>query len=199
MTNKPIEVGVTGGIGSGKSTVCNIFRLLGVPIYEADLRAKALMISNTDLREAIIANFGKESYLKNGNINRAYMSEVVFSDESKTNLINSLVHPAVYDDYKKWVAHRNSHSYLVKEAALLFEAGSYKNLDKIIVVTAPVKKRIERILMRDHHRSEIQIQKIIDKQWPEEEKTRLAHFVIKNDNSHLLIPQVIKIHEKLLE
>lgn len=190
-------VGITGGIGSGKSTVAKIFTILGIPVYYADDRAKWLMGHDPKLKGAIIANFGEESYLSDGSLNRVFLANQVFNDAEKTTLINSLVHPAVREDFEHWVSQQNS-PYILKEAALLFETGSYKELDLVINVSSPLVIRMTRILLRDPHRTEAQIHAIIDKQLPDDHKNDLAHFIIKNADNKLLIPQVLKIHEKIL-
>jgi dephospho-CoA kinase len=196
--HKPFLVGITGGIGSGKSTVARIFSILGIPIYYADERAKWLMANDPELKKQILNNFGSESYSEEGVLNRAFLASKVFSDEEKVKIINALVHPAVGADFEKW-AHDQNSPYVLKEAALLFETGSYKDLDKVINVSSPIKIRISRVLMRDPHRNEKQVNDIIDKQLPDEEKNKLADFVIKNTDNKMLIPQVLEIHKQLLK
>ena len=193
---KPYLVGVTGGIGSGKSTVCRVFSILGIPVYAADDRAKWLMSNDPMLKKAISSEFGEKSYLKDGSLNRAFLAEEIFSDPEKVKKINSLVHPAVGEDFKNWT-NSQSAPYLIKEAALLFESGSAKELDCIINVSSPLKVRIARVLLRDPHRSEDQVNHIIDQQMPDEQKNELADYVIKNNDSKLIIPQVLEIHHKL--
>lgn len=195
--HKPFLVGITGGIGSGKSTVAQIFSILGIPIYYADDRAKWLMAHDPHLKEQIIAAFGQESYSAEGELNRSFLASHVFADEDKVKLINSLVHPAVRKDFEAWSAAQKS-PYVLKEAALLFETGSYQELDKVINVSAPLKLRMTRVLHRDPHRNEAQVNAIIDKQLPDEEKNNKADYVIKNTDNKLLIPQVLKIHRELL-
>lgn len=194
---KSITVGITGGIGSGKTTVTKIFSILGIPVYYADDRAKWLMANDDNLINEIKKKFGEESYFDSGDLNRKYLAEAVFADADKTRQINALVHPAVAKDFGDWVGQQSS-PYILKEAALLFETGSYKHLDKVINVSAPLKIRISRVLMRDSHRSEKQVNDIIDKQLPDEVKNGKSDFVIKNAENKLLIPQVLKIHESLL-
>ncbi|TDQ13745.1 dephospho-CoA kinase [Algoriphagus boseongensis] len=194
---RPIWVGITGGIGSGKSTVCKIFQILGIPVYSADDRAKWLMANDSHLKSQIAEEFGPESYLENGLVNRKFLAETVFSDQEKVKKINSLVHPAVGKDFLNWSKNQNS-PYILKEAALLFETGSAKELDFIINVSSPIKIRIARVLMRDPHRTEKQVNDIIDQQIPDEEKNELADFVIKNTDNKMLIPQVLEIHQKLM-
>ncbi|EAZ81489.1 dephospho-CoA kinase [Algoriphagus machipongonensis] len=193
---QPLLVGLTGGIGSGKSTVAKIFEILGIPVYYADDRAKWLMANQPDLVESIKKEFGTESYLKDGSVNRNYLSKEVFSDPEKVKIINSLVHPAVGIDFQEWASSQNT-PYVLKEAALIFETGNEKKLDHVINVSSPLKIRVMRILIRDPHRDEQQVNKIIDQQMPDETKNELADFVIKNVDNKLLIPQVLKVHETL--
>jgi dephospho-CoA kinase len=195
---RPLWIGITGGIGSGKSTVCRIFQLLGIPIYSADERAKWLMAHDPDLRADISQAFGSDSYLLDGTVNRTYLSEVVFSNPEKVQQINGLVHPAVGRDFKRWAQGQDT-PYLLKEAALLFETRAYKELDKVINVSSPLKIRVARILIRDPHRDEAQVNQIINQQLPDEEKNSLADYVIKNTDNKLLIPQVLAIHKKICE
>jgi len=196
-TDRPKLIGLTGGIGSGKTTVSKIFSILGIPIYYADDRAKWLMINSSNLIAEIKRNFGEDSYFEDGSLNRVYLGDKVFKSQEQTKLINSLVHPAVKSDFEHWASEQNA-PYVIKEAALLFETGSYQQLDKTIIVSSPIKIRIARILMRDPHRTEAQLNEIIDKQWPDEEKNKLADFVIKNADNKLLIPQVLDIHAQII-
>jgi dephospho-CoA kinase len=194
--SRPLWVGITGGIGSGKSTVCKLFEILGIPVYSADDRAKVLMAVDPTLKIQILEEFGKDSYLPNGSVNRNYLAEKVFSDPEKVKKINSFVHPAVGKDFKQW-AENQSAPYLLKEAALLFETGAAEELDQVINVSSPLKIRMARVLARDPHRKEAQVNQIIDQQLPDEQKNELADFVIKNTDNKLLIPQVLEIHKKL--
>ncbi len=194
---KPLLVGITGGIGSGKSTVAKIFSILGIPIYFADDRAKWLMANEPTLKKNIIEVCGEESYTDSGALNRVFLAAHVFGDEEKVKLINRLVHPAVKKDFETWSAVQQS-PYVLKEAALLFETGSYQELDKVINVSAPLKLRMMRVLLRDTHRNEKQVNAIIDKQLPDEEKNSKADYVIKNTENKLIIPQVLKINQDLL-
>lgn len=192
----PLRVGVTGGIGSGKSTVCTLFSLLGIPIYTADDRAKWLMSKNSELCLQITETFGNSAYTTTGELNRAFLAETVFSNPANLAKLNSLVHPAVQKDFADW-ASQQSAPYLIKEAALLFETGASKELDFTINVSSPLKIRMARILLRDPHRTEEQINQIINQQLPDEEKNKLASFVIKNTDNKLLLPQVLEIDKKL--
>ncbi len=195
--SRPLLVGITGGIGSGKSTVCKLFSLLGVPVYTADDRAKWLMNHDSPLKEKILAAFGSESYLSNGELNRAYLAASVFSNPEKVAALNALVHPAVRKDFMDWVSQKTA-PYLIKEAALLFETGAAKELDCVINVSSPLRVRMARVLLRDPQRTEEQVNQIIDQQLPDEEKNERADFSIKNTDNKLLLPQVITLHEQLL-
>lgn len=190
------QIGITGGIGAGKSLVCKVFRTLGIPIYEADLRARWLMENDALLHEQIIAHFGQESYTEKG-LNRPYIAQKVFHDKGQASLLDSIVHPAVGKDYQAW-ANTQHAPYLLNEAALLFEAGRYKTLDKVITVFAPIPVRIARVRKRDPQRTESEIQGIIQKQWADEQKMALSDFVIHNDEVQPLLPQILKVHEELI-
>jgi len=192
----PLQVGITGGIGSGKSLVCKIFGVLGVPVYDADYRAKNLMTTDGILIDQIKKEFGSLSYDEQGGLNREHLSAVVFNQPAMLTKLNAFVHPRVEVDYSQWVADHIKYKYVLKEAALLFEAGSYRKLDQIILVTAPQEIRIGRVLTRDKHRTREDIEKIIKNQLPESEKEMKADFVIRNDESELIVPQVLKLHER---
>lgn len=194
-----IQVGITGGIGSGKSTVCAIFERLGTPVYYTDIRAKQLMQDDAQLIAEIKKLFGSEAYHPDGELNRAYIANIVFDNEEKLLQLNGLVHPAVKKDYQSWasILANNGYPYCIKEAALLVETGSYKDLDKLIVVTAPLEDRISRVMARDQATREL-VMKRIAAQIPEEEKVSLADYVIVNDKVMDLMPSVTTIHTQLL-
>lgn len=195
---KPIQIGITGGIGAGKSVVCKIFTVLKVPVYDADSRAKAVMTTDGILVEAIKKEFGTLSFKVNGELNREYLSKEVFSDEEKLKKLNSLVHPRVALDYQAWLAKQTGVPYVVKEAALLFESGSFKMLQKVVVVSAPEELRIRRVLARDPQRNEKQVKSIIEKQLAEEVKRKQADYIIENDEKHSLIEQCLALHQQFL-
>jgi dephospho-CoA kinase len=194
--SQPLKVGITGGIGSGKSTVCQVFKILGVPVYSADDRAKWLMAHDQELKSKLSETFGPVTFLPDGTLNRAFLAKEVFSDPEKIKKINALVHPAVGQDFKSW-AEKQTAPYILKEAALLFETGASQELDKIINISSPLKIRMARVLMRDPHRDKDQINDIINQQLPDERKNELADFVIKNAENKLLIPQILEIHKQL--
>ena len=194
---KSKRIGITGGIGTGKTTACRIFESLGIPVYYADDRAKWLMSNDENLRTQIIENFGSESYLPDGSLHRAHLSKVVFSDPDLLQLLNSLVHPAVFSDGEAWHHAQKNVPYTLKEAALLIESGSSVALDALIVVTAPEPLRIARVMQRDSV-GEAAVRARIANQLPEEEKIKQAHFIIQNDGQQLLLPQVMAIHRQLL-
>ena len=193
--NKPLQVSITGGIGTGKSTVCKIFSALSIPIYEADVRSKILLENHIGLKQELINAFGEKAY-ENGKYNRSYLANIVFHDKEKNKIINDIVHPKIYEDYEIWLEEYKNVKYVLKESALLFESGGDKKTDRIIVVTAPKELRMKRVLKRDTFRTEEEIYAIMDKQIPDEEKVKHAHFIIINDEKQFLIPQVLKIHEE---
>jgi dephospho-CoA kinase len=194
-----LQVGITGGIGSGKSTVCRIFSILGIPVYDADTRAKWLYVHNLDLKNEIIQAFGAEAYTVAGQVNRSYLANRVFNNTQSVALLNKLVHPRVGADYQVWVKQQTDAPYVIKEAALLFESGSFQSLDKIITVFTPLPLRIQRISQRDKQRSVEEIQAIITKQMSEEEKIKRADYILYNDEQQLLTLRVLQLHQKFLE
>lgn len=194
----PLKVGITGGIGAGKSTVAKIFSILGAPVYYADDRAKWLMINNQKLKDALINQFGKDAFLAEGSLNRDFLAETVFANPEKISKINELVHPVVAQDFLEWTTTQTA-PYVLKEAALIFETNSHQSLDYVINVSSPLRIRMSRVLLRDTHRTSAQVNHIIDQQLLDEQKNELADFILKNTDNKLLIPQVILIHEKLIK
>lgn len=190
-----LRIGLTGGIGSGKSTVAHIFNVLGIPVYSADDASKRLMAEDQELKKNIINSFGKESYT-DGELNRKYLSDQVFNDSKKIELLNSLVHPATLKDAVQWMQKQNA-PYVIKEAALIFESGFNKLLDFVIGVKSPLSLRIKRVMERDNVTSD-QVEARIKLQIDEQEKINLCDFIIVNDEKQMLIPQVLLLHEKFL-
>ncbi len=191
-----LRIGITGGIGSGKSTVAKVFETLGIPVFYADEAAKELMNSDPILKEKIIHAFGKESY-KDEKLDRQYLATLVFNDPEKLNLLNSIVHPATIEDAEKWMQQQTS-PYSIKEAALIFESGAQKGLDHVIGVSAPEPLRILRTMNRDQI-TKAEVVARMNRQMDENVKMKLCDFIITNDEQELLIPQVIALHEKLLK
>jgi dephospho-CoA kinase len=190
-----LKIGLTGGIGSGKSMVARIFRELGIPVYDADAAAKRLMQEDALLRTAIQQHFGTAVY-ENGQLNRKVLAAAVFGNKEKLELLNSLVHPATIADAKTWFEQQTA-AYVVKEAALLFETGSVEGLDYVIGVTAPVALRIKRVMTRDGVTA-AEVQQRMRNQLDDTIKMRLCDYVLRNDDRHLLLPQVLELHEQLL-
>lgn len=176
--------------------VCRIFRLLGIPVYDADLAARELMNTDPELIASIKTHFGTAAYDAHGQLDRKYIAEIVFKDKNKLNLLNSLVHPATIRDAEQWAQQQRS-PYTIKEAALLFESEAFQHLDKIIGVYAPAPLRILRVMKRDGISRE-EVMNRMSKQLDENIKMRLCHYVIHNDEQQLVIPQVLQLHEKLL-
>jgi dephospho-CoA kinase len=192
-----IKIGITGGIGSGKTTVCKIFEVLGIPIYYADDRAKELLESDKNVIKKVKNIFGHDVYNEQGKLDRHRVATIVFNFPEILAEYNAIIHPAVFQDVEKWMLRHTQHDYVIKEAALLFETGSYKMLDKIICVTAPVEKRIERVMLRDKVTEE-QVRARMQNQWSDAQKTAMSDYIIYNDGSTPLIRQVLSIHEKIL-
>jgi dephospho-CoA kinase len=189
------KIGITGGIGTGKSTVCKIFTSLGIPTFDADKEAKALYDKDEELKADIISRFGDSIY-KNGKFQKSQLAKIVFNNETALKDLNELVHPKVIAQGEVWFALQKA-PYAIKEAALLIESGGYKKLDKLIVVKAPLAQRIARVKNRDGL-SQNEIEKRINRQWPESKKESFADYKIKNGEDDFLIPQVLEIHEKII-
>ena len=189
------KIGLTGGLGSGKSTVAYIFEVLGVPVYYADVASKRLMNVDKKVKEAVQTAFGKEVYPQ-GKLDRKYLAEIVFKDEKKLALLNSIVHPATLQDMDEWLKQQNS-PYALKEAALIFESGSNKSLDYVIGVKAPLEMRLQRAMFRDKITIEEAMARI-NQQMNEEDKLELCDYIIVNDEQQMLIPQVLALHQKIL-
>ncbi len=194
--SRPFQVGITGGIGSGKSLISRIFGCLGIPLYDADSRAKILMTTDRILVDQIKKEFGNLSYHANGILNKDHLRKA-FGNPTELKKLNAMVHPRVAHDYKMWVDQQKGSKYVMKEAALLIESGSAKELDHLIVVSAPEHLRIQRVLKRDPHRSLLEVEQIIENQMSEDEKMAIADDVIVNDETQLVIPQVLELHKRL--
>jgi dephospho-CoA kinase len=193
-----LRIGITGGIGSGKTTICKVFELLGVPVFYADSVAKSIMRTDTLLKKQIISTFGSDSYSESGELNRAHISSIVFKDEAELQKLNSLVHPAVFRAFDLWVSEQLSAPYVMKEAALLFESNSYKMCDQTILILTPETLRIARVMDRDGI-SEEEVRLRMKRQWTDKEKEKLATHILRNDETHLLIPEIIKLHKQFIK
>jgi len=188
-------VGLTGGIGSGKTTIAKMFHELGVSIYIADIEAKKLMHTSEAIKKELIAAFGEEAYI-NGELNRSYLSNIVFNQPEELQKINAIVHPRVGQHFKEWYEAHSNEKYIIKEVAILFENDSYSQCDKIITVVAPIEERFRRILLRDATTREA-IQERMNNQWSDEKKIALSDYVIYNDDLLKAREQVLKIHQEI--
>jgi dephospho-CoA kinase len=191
-----MKIGITGGIGSGKSTVCKVFNVLGVPIYNADENARRLMAEDESLVKKIKNLLGEDVY-RNGRPDRTKIASLVFSNREKLEQLNALVHPVVGRDFLRWADSYKNHAYIIKEAAILFESGADKGLDAVIFVSAPKSLRVQRIIQRDGVTEE-QVKQRMKNQWPETKKKERARFTLVNDEKKMLLPQVIRLHNKLI-
>ena len=187
-------VGLTGGIGSGKSTIAKAFAALGIAVFNSDEQAKALIATDAQVKERIIAAFGEEAY-HNGEYNRAYIAQIVFNNSEKLAILNGIVHPALAEYFKQWAKAQTS-PYVLKEAAILFESGSYKDCDYIITVTAPEEVRIARVMARDHC-TEAQVRARMAQQWSDAQRIALSNAVIENIDLEKAKKEVKRINNEL--
>jgi len=193
------KVGITGGIGSGKTTVCKVFEVLGIPVFYADTVAKEIMCKDVLLVEGIKSAFGNESYFEDGKLNNKHIAGIVFNNEDALARLNALVHPAVFRAFDAWEETIPANTpYTLKEAALLFESGSYKMCDTTILVTAPYEIKMRRVMLRDGVTAE-QVKARMDKQLSDEEKSKMANHFIINDEQQSIIEQVLTLHQEFLK
>ncbi len=193
-----LRAGLTGGIGSGKSTVASIFETLRIPVYYADTEARRLMETLPPLKDQLIRAFGQEIYLANGQLDRTRLAGIVFGDDRALQELNQLVHPYVRDDFEQWASRQSNAPYVLEEAALLVESGAVHQLDKLIVVTAPEELRIQRVITRDLTTREAVLSRI-RKQLPEEKLLEYADYIIDNSGNAMLIEQIFTIHNTLIK
>jgi dephospho-CoA kinase len=192
------KVGITGGIGSGKTTVCKIFEVLGIPVFYADTVAKQLMVNDLILMEGVRSTFGAESYSDAGILNNKHLAGIVFNNPQELEKLNALVHPAVFRAFDRWIdAVPAATPYILKEAALLFESESYKMCDTSILVTAPKQVKLDRVTLRDGVTPE-QVMARMDKQFTDEQKLLMAEHHVVNDESTSLIMQVLHLHRTFM-
>lgn len=188
-------VGLTGGIGSGKSTVASIFSFLGAPVYEADVHSKKIIDTDKELQAKLVEVLGSD-VLKDGRVDRPKMASLIFENKDLLKEVNGLIHPAVAKHFADWTA-QQTYPYVIKEAAILFESGSYKQCDRVIVVAAPREMRVERVMKRNGMSREDVLSRM-DNQWPEEQKLEKANYIVNNDFTESVIKQVIQIHEDII-
>lgn len=191
----PNIIGITGGIGSGKTRIVKLFESLGVPCYIADREAKRLMNEDLGVKKAIISLFGNEAY-GSGNLDRKLLGNIVFTQPQKLKALNAIVHPAVAEDFKNWVDNQH-YPYIIKEVAILFETGGYKQVDKTLLITAPEEKRIARVMQRDASSKKSIIDRMRN-QWSDDKKIPLADFVIENNAWEQTEKKVKQFHQQFL-
>ena len=189
-----LKVGITGGIGSGKTTICYFFRLLGIPVFEADTEAKHIINSSAFVRSELKRLFGNDIYLANQSIDRKKLAGLIFNSPILLEKVNAIVHPEVRKFFFEWCATQNT-PYIIHEAAILFESGFYKMMDQTILVKAPVNDRIHRVMTREITTEE-EVKNRISKQWTDEEKEALATYTINNNNAELIIPRLLELDKK---
>jgi dephospho-CoA kinase len=187
-------IGLTGGIGSGKTTIANYFATLGVPVYIADEEAKAILYTPQAIKE--VAEVFGQGILTNGIPDRAKLADVVFKDAGKLKLLNNIIHPKVNDHFQDWLKSQNSAKFVIKEAAILFESGSYKDCDKIILVIAPKELRVKRVMERDHAEEKMVLERI-ENQWDDSRKATLSDYIIQNIDIEIARAEALLIYNKL--
>ncbi len=193
-----IVIGITGGIGTGKSLVCKIFKSLGIPVNDADASAKNIIVNDVEVKKSIINLLGNKSYNDDGTYNRAYVASIVFNDKSKLEQLNAIVHPKVIEYGKTWANNNKQYPYLIREAALMFESGSYRYNDFNILIESPLALRMERICNRDKCSKEDALKRI-HAQWSDDERRKFADLIIHNDEEMSLVQQVYQIHLNTLK
>lgn len=195
LRNSGMKLGVTGGIGSGKTTVCRVFNVLGIPVFSADPAANKIIDTNADIIRGINSLAGKDLY-PDGSLDRSLLASMIFNDKSFLGKINSLVHPVVFDKFKRWAKEQNA-PYVIMEAAILFESGASKLVDKVVTIIAPMEERMERVIKRNKL-SRDQVMDRINNQMDDESKTKLSDYIIHNSENDMIIPAILKIHEDIL-
>ncbi len=191
-----LKLGITGGIGSGKTTVCRLFELLGIPVYYADDESKKLLEEDQLVKEQVIKTFSDSILNDLGTIDRKKLAAIVFNNKEQLEKLNAILHPAVGQHFENWLKKQNA-VYILKEAAILFESGAYKQVDKVLTVVAPLELKIQRTMKRDGVSREV-VEKRIELQMSDEEKIKRSDFVITNNEQELLIPQVLSLHKQLI-
>lgn len=195
-----IKIGLTGGIGSGKTTVAKVFETLGVPVYYSDIWAKIITVSDKNVISSLVAEFGKDVYFSDGEINKPFLSKLIFDNKDSREKINNIIHPAVAKHFEEWVKDNETigKEYVIKEAAILFESGADKQVDKIITVVTDVEQRIQRLIKRDSNSRE-EILRKIKAQISDEEKIKLSDFIIKNNDEDMVLPQILEINDVIIK
>ncbi|MCK5822510.1 MAG: dephospho-CoA kinase [Bacteroidales bacterium] len=193
-----LKVGITGGIGSGKTIVCEIFKHLNIPVYNADIEAKKILIENNSVRKKLIKNFGDNIYLNSSEINKKFLANIIFNDKKDLVKINSIVHPVVWENFLSFIQNKLCYKYVILEAAILIESGFYKNMDYVINVSAPEDVRIQRTVKRDNVQKNTIMQRV-NNQISEDERIKFSDFVIINDDKQLVLPQVLKLHNNFIQ
>lgn len=191
-----LKLGITGGIGSGKTTVCRLFELLGIPVYYADDESKKLLDEDKLVKDQVIKTFGASIVNESGIIDRKKLAAIVFNNKEQLEKLNAILHPAVGQHFENWLKKQNT-AYILKEAAILFESGAYKQVDKVVTVVAPLELKIQRTMKRDGVSQE-EVERRMQLQMTDEEKIKRSDFIITNNEQELLIPQVLALHNQLV-
>lgn len=188
-------IALTGGIGSGKTTIAKLFETMGCLIYYSDEKAKELYY-HTEIKKRVIQLLGSDAYSANGSLNSTFIAGIIFKDKTKLESLNAIIHPALEKDFEIFVKQQSPDRIIIKESALIFETDSYKKFKTIILVTAPLEQKIKRVMQRNKMPRE-NVEKRMSAQWPDEQKIPLANYTISNDDSEAVIPQVISVLKKI--
>ncbi len=191
-----LTIGITGGIGSGKSTVCRVFKTLGIPIFQADIVAKQLQNEDPQIRKGLMSLFGTKIYTNDGLLDRRKLANLIFNNKENLLQVNNLIHPVVRNEFELWKKHKTEYPYILYEAAILFETGNFRSFDYTIVVVADEGQRIERVMKRDQVTHEAILQRMSN-QMKDAEKVKLADFIIENNDNQLIIPEILKLDQFL--
>lgn len=193
--NLPFKLGITGGIGSGKTSVCRVFDVLRIPVFSADTEASEIMEHDDEIKSLLNSITGKDLYT-NGSLDRMRLADIIFNDNAVLEKVNSLVHPRVFDHFRKWTGEQES-LYVIMEAAILFESGASGFVDRIATVVAPVDQRVERVIQRNKLSKE-QVMERINNQMDDETRMKLSDYIIYNSENEMIIPAILKIHDDII-
>ncbi len=189
-----IKVGITGGIGAGKSLVCRVFKMFGIPVFDADSEAKKIISSSLSVKDSFISHFGSDIYFDDETLDKLSLAKIIFSDNKELEYVNSVIHPLVFVAFNKWSEQFSSMKYVIHESAILFESGANLHVDKTIVVTAPLDMRIKRVLQRDGLKKK-EVEARIKNQWHQSKVVELADYEIRNDGQSLIVPRILELHK----
>ena len=193
-----LKIGITGGMGAGKSVICDLFKVIGIPVFNSDITAKIIIKSDVEIKKQLIKYFSCDIYLSNGEINKPLFSDMIFNNKEAISFVNSIVHPAVHRSFNRWIDNQKGNPYVLYESAIIYESSVNLMLDKVIVVSSPIEIRIKRVMERDSVTLS-KVEERIKNQWSQNRIVELADYLIVNDNIKLIIPQVLEVHNEIVK